>query len=116
MEVAKIDRMLTLIRAAQGDIAAARTGANKPASSAAAATGKVESGGFANALKQSLDSVNETQQSASSLAQAFESGTTTKSLAEVMLATQKAGIAFQATVQVRNKLVQAYQDIMNMSV
>ena len=113
MDVAKIDRMLTLIRAAQGDIAAARAGERKPL---AGATSAAEPAGFADALKNSLDAVNQTQQSANALSQAFETGTTTASLAEVMLASQKASIAFQATVQVRNKVVQAYQDIMNMAV
>lgn len=113
MDVAKIDRMLTLIRAAQGDIAAARVGDKKLAPGVASIA---EPDSFAGALKASLDAVNQTQQSANALGQAFESGTTTASLADVMLATQKASVAFQATVQVRNKLVQAYQDIMNMSV
>lgn len=114
MDVAKIDRMLTLIRAAQDQVGAARVGERKLADAGRVAD--AEPGDFAGALKASLDSVNRTQQSANALGQAFESGTTTASLAEVMLATQKASVAFQATVQVRNKLVQAYQDVMNMSV
>lgn len=82
------------------------------------AGGKVqETGGstdFAALLKQSIDSVNDTQQTAVKMAEAFETGETNASLAEVMVASQKASVSFQAMLQVRNKLVEAYQDVMNM--
>jgi flagellar hook-basal body complex protein FliE len=113
MDVAKIDRMLTLIRA-QSDVAAGKVA--RPQDALGNAAGVDKTGGFGEALKASLDQVNQTQQSANALGQAFESGTSTASLAEVMIAMQKASISFQATVQVRNKLVSAYQDIMNMPV
>ena len=73
-------------------------------------------GGFANLLKNSIDQVNQAQQSAGKLAQAFESGDKQTDLAEVMVALQKASISFQAMTQVRNKLVSAYQDVMSMQV
>jgi flagellar hook-basal body complex protein FliE len=76
-----------------------------------------ESGGnndFAFLLKKSIDSVNDTQQAAGKMAVAFETGDTNVSLAEVMIASQKASVSFQAMLQVRNKLVEAYQDVMNM--
>ena len=73
-------------------------------------------GGFSDLLKRSIDGVNEAQQSASKLTQAFESGDKQADLAEVMVALQKASISFQAMTQVRNKLVSAYQDVMNMQV
>lgn len=69
---------------------------------------------FASLLKQSIDSVNDTQQTAAKMVTAFETGESEASLAEVMVATQKAGLSFQAMVQVRNKLVDAYKDVMNM--
>jgi flagellar hook-basal body complex protein FliE len=69
---------------------------------------------FASLLKQSIDSVNTSQQTAGKLSQAFEIGDADVSLAEVMIASQKADISFQAMVQVRNKLVEAYKDVMNM--
>jgi len=69
---------------------------------------------FSELLKSSIDSVNETQQQASNLAQAFESGESEVPLAEVMVSLQKASVSFQAMVQVRNKLVEAYKDVMNM--
>lgn len=69
---------------------------------------------FSNVLKQSIDAVNETQQSASQLKTDFQLGETDANLAEVMISAQKASVSFQAMVQVRNKLVEAYKDVMNM--
>jgi flagellar hook-basal body complex protein FliE len=71
---------------------------------------------FQSLFKNSIDSVNSTQQQAESLAQAFETGAPNADLASVMVAMQKANISFQAMVQVRNKLVSAYQEVMNMQV
>ena len=81
-----------------------------------AAVGQTAEGGFADLLKRSIDGVNEAQQTASKLTQAFESGDKQTDLAEVMVALQKASISFQAMTQVRNKLVSAYQDVMGMQV
>lgn len=69
---------------------------------------------FAAMLKQTIGAVNDTQQTAGKMTEAFESGDTNVSLAEVMVASQKASVSFQAMLQVRNKLVEAYQDVMNM--
>ncbi len=72
--------------------------------------------GFGEMLKNSLEAVNEAQTTATELRVGFENGTTDASLAEVMIAAQKASLSFRAVTEVRNKLVQAYQDIMNMPV
>jgi flagellar hook-basal body complex protein FliE len=69
---------------------------------------------FGDMLKQSIDQVNETQQAASAMRTDFEFGQGDASLAEVMVAAQKSSLSFQAMVQVRNKLVEAYKDVMNM--
>ena len=69
---------------------------------------------FAMLLQRSIDSVNETQMQAGKSAEAFELGETDTSLSEVMVSLQKASLSFQAMVQVRNKLVEAYKDVMNM--
>ena len=69
---------------------------------------------FGALLKNSIDKVNESQHYAKQLAQDFESGEPGLNLAEVMIAGQKASLSFQATTLVRNKLVDAYKDIMNM--
>jgi flagellar hook-basal body complex protein FliE len=71
---------------------------------------------FATALKTSLDQVNQSQAKAVELGKNFSLGDDSVNLSDVMVATQKASLSFQATVQVRNKLVSAYHDIMNMQV
>jgi flagellar hook-basal body complex protein FliE len=71
---------------------------------------------FGEKLKAAVDQVNNTQQTAGELTKAFVSGETDKNLHEVMISLQKADISFQSMIQVRNKLVTAYQEIMNMQV
>lgn len=71
---------------------------------------------FSELLQQSVNKVNETQMDASRLANAFQSGDPNVQVSEVMIALQKSNISFQAMLQVRNKLLNAYQDIMNMQV
>ena len=80
------------------------------------AVAKPEQGSFAQALKASLDQVNSAQGNAEVLGKRFALGDDSVNLSDVMIAGQKASISFQATVQVRNKLVHAYQEIMNMQV
>jgi flagellar hook-basal body complex protein FliE len=74
----------------------------------------VSDASFGDLLKNSIDSVNETQQHASALKKSFELGDPDVDLARVMIASQKASVSFQAMNQVRNKLVEAYKDVMNM--
>lgn len=91
---------------------------------AAAQSNPVENGGgnktsgadFSALLKQSIDQVNDTQKAAGKLSEAFSAGDPSVDVAEVMVALQKAGVAFQAMTEVRNRLVSAYQDIMSMPV
>ncbi|HOB13151.1 MAG TPA: flagellar hook-basal body complex protein FliE [Novosphingobium sp.] len=71
--------------------------------------------GFTGALRSALDGVSATQRNAEDLSAAFERGEVTD-VAKVMLARQEAGVAFEATLQVRNRLLSAYQDIMRMGV
>ena len=72
-------------------------------------------GGFGDALRSALTQVNEAQSQSSAISEAYERGETTD-IAAVMLARQQASIGFEATLQVRNKLLSAYRDIMNMPV
>jgi len=69
---------------------------------------------FSDTLRGAISGVNDTQQKAGDLAKAFELGDPRADLAKVMLAAQQSQVAFRATVEVRNRLVQAYQDVMNM--
>ena len=71
---------------------------------------------FSNVLKSSLDGVAKVQETSETMQKAFVMGDDRVSLSDTMIAMQKAGINFQATVQVRNKFIQAYNDIMNMQV
>jgi flagellar hook-basal body complex protein FliE len=71
---------------------------------------------FGNLLKNAINTVNELQQDAGAKKTAFELGDRSVSLAETMIAGSKAGLAFDATVQVRNKFVEAYKEIMSMPV
>ncbi|WP_017939556.1 flagellar hook-basal body complex protein FliE [Zestomonas thermotolerans] len=82
----------------------------------AAAAPKAEVPSFSDMLGQAVNKVAETQQVSNQLATAFEIGTSGVDLTDVMIAQQKATVSFQALTQVRNKLVQAYQDIMQMPV
>jgi flagellar hook-basal body complex protein FliE len=67
-------------------------------------------------LKSSLDQVSSTQQDSANLAKAFELGDPNANLQEVMVSLQKASLSFQTMVQVRNKLVSAYHEVMGMQV
>lgn len=85
---------------------------------AARTTGAKSTGGtgFGELLKQSIDEVAKAQNTASAQMKAFDSGDPNTDLSQVMISMQKAGLSFQAMTEVRNKLVDAYKQIMNMSV
>ena len=76
----------------------------------------VEAGGFQQAMSQALRGVSDSQKQASQMQREVQLDNPTVSLEETMIAMQKAQIGFQATLQVRNRLVQAYSEIMSMQV
>jgi flagellar hook-basal body complex protein FliE len=78
--------------------------------------GNVNQAGFSELLSNAVNQVNDTQMHAAGMKSAFETGSSDSSLAEVMISAQKADLSFRAMTEVRNKLVTAYQDIMNMPV
>jgi len=80
------------------------------------ATDKPAPPSFVQTLRRAMEGVNDAQQHASSLSAAFERGEPGADLAQVMVAAQQAQVAFRATVEVRNRLVQAYQDVLNMPI
>ena len=86
-----------------------------PAGNAVGATPNAAPG-FQQTLSRAIDGVNQTQATASQLQTAFELGDPRADLARVMVAMQQSQVAFRATVEVRNRLVQAYQDVMNMPI
>ncbi|WP_332674702.1 flagellar hook-basal body complex protein FliE [Aromatoleum sp.] len=106
MDTRGIEQMIGELRST------AQTAANKPAQGAQA-TGGVD---FAEVLQGALRDVSAAQQEARGMAQEFSTGDPNVNLQDVMVNLQKASLSFQQMVQVRNKLVTAYQDIMNMPV
>ena len=113
-----IDQVLAQIRSLSTQTNSPIKPAIDPLAGAANAVGGTAAAGpaFGELLKQGIDAVNQTQQSASALADAWERGTPGVDLAKVMIESQKASVSFRALTEVRNRLVSAYQDIMNMSI
>ena len=107
MDTTGIEQMLNVLRTT------ATQASGKAADSAATGAGATD---FAQVLKSSIDKVNETQQQANQMAEKLAAGDTSQNLHEVMIALQTASVSFQEMVQVRNKLVTAYQDVMNIQV
>ena len=88
----------------------------KARAEAAQGTQAVDKPSFQSALTGALGSISQAQATSSALQREVQFGNPTVSLEETMIAMQKAQLGFQSAVQVRNKLVQAYTDIMNMQV
>ena len=120
MSQMEIDRVLATIRSfsKQGGIGGPEANGVNGLGNAAGpgAAGKSGASEFANLIRQGLDSVNQTQKSADNLATAFEKGVPGVELPQVMIEMQKAAVSFRAVTEVRNRLVNAYQEIMNMPV
>ncbi len=110
MSQMEIDRVLSQIR----DL---RSQAGLNPSSAIARPGEADATvSFASVLKQGIDQVNQQQQKAGAMSAAFERGVPGVDLPQVMIEMQKSSLSFRAVTEVRNRLVSAYQDIMNMPV
>jgi flagellar hook-basal body complex protein FliE len=108
MSQMEVDRVLTQIRALREQASAPALPNLRPDA--------LHGPSFASVLQQGLAQVSAGQDRAANIAAAFERGTPGVDLPQVMLEMQKANVAFRATVEVRNKLVNAYQEIMNMPV
>lgn len=105
MDTKGIDQLLSQLNATAA-LAAGKT----------ASTAEAGAADFAGMLKSAVEGVNNAQQDADKLAQAFQSGNPEANIQDVMVSLQKANLSFQTMVQVRNRLVTAYQDILNMQV
>ena len=99
------------LKSLQGVGAAGASGLSRPAA-AGSATGP----GFARALDSALKGVSQMQQQSSAMQRQYQLGSDSVSLEDTMVAMQKAQVGFQAAVTVRNRLVSAYSEIMNMQV
>lgn len=71
---------------------------------------------FGDLFSQAINKVNDVQQASSSVANAYIKGDSNIDITDVMIASQKSSVAFQAMTQVRNKVVEAYKDVMNMPI
>lgn len=100
------DTLLTQMRAMAAQAQGQTTATNNPAGQS----------DFSDILKQSVEKVNDAQMDSKKLQEAFQMGDPNVQVSEVMVAMQKSNVSFQAMLQVRNKLVSAYQEIMNMQV
>jgi flagellar hook-basal body complex protein FliE len=114
----QIDAVLAQIRSMQAQVRGAGGPPSAISQAAAGVGGPVQSpaNSFANVMKQGLEQVNQTQQRASDLASQFERGVPGIELPQVMLEMQKASVSFRAITEVRNRFVNAYQEIMNMPI
>lgn len=106
MDTRGIDQMLSELRSVS------QAAQNKPVQADEAAGGV----NFADVLNGALKDVSAAQSEARAMAQNFSAGDPSVNLQDVMVNLQKANLSFQQMVQVRNRLVSAYQDIMNMPV
>jgi flagellar hook-basal body complex protein FliE len=118
MSNVQVDAVLAQIRAMQSQVRGTGGAPSEISQAAAGVGGALQSpaNSFSNVLKQGLDQVNQTQQRASDLATQFERGVPGVELPQVMLEMQKASVSFRAITEVRNRFVNAYQEIMNMPI
>lgn len=105
--ISNIDQVLAQMRALASQASATSVGNSTPPA------GRVD---FSQMLGNAIGSVNDTQLQSDQLKQSFELGDRDVNLSEVMVAVQKSDISFQAMVQVRNKLIDAYKEVMNMPI
>lgn len=78
--------------------------------------GTTKSPSFGDLMTQAVNKVNDVQKTSNAMADSYERGVAGVDITDVMIASQKASVSFQAMVQVRNKLVDAYRDVMNMPI
>jgi len=106
IDTSNLEHMLSELRAAS---AVAQGGVATPRAAEGGAN-------FGQALKTAIDQVSAAQQQGQQMAKAFVAGEENVNIQDVMINLQKASLSFQQMVQVRNRLVTAYQDVMNMPV
>ena len=123
MSQMEIDRVVSQIRALRAQVGGPMGQAIRPAGldgmvpgQGAGAPGATGSVSFAAVLRNGIERVNEMQAQSSASQRAFERGDPGIDLPQVMIDMQKASIAFRGAVEVRNRMVAAYQEIMNMPV
>ncbi len=106
---ANVQSMLEVLRSYQSQAAGGAVATTEPAAT------KVGQPTFFDSVKNALDGVNSAQQKSTAMTDAFDRGEEVP-LTEVVLSMQKSSLAFEATLQGRNKVMKAYEEIMNMPV
>ena len=106
---ANIQSMMETLRAYQTQ------SANNTSATQETGTTKVGQPSFFDSVKNALDKVNDADIKADAMSEAYDRGEEVP-LTEVVLSMQKSSLAFEATLQVRNKVMKAYEEIMNMPV
>jgi flagellar hook-basal body complex protein FliE len=117
MSSLQIQQVLAQMRALQTRVSGVSDALGSPPGiGGAAPAAGTQSVDFASLLKSTVDNVATMQNNATAMAESYEAGDKSADITKVMLEVQKAGLAFRAMTEVRNKLVDAYQAVMNMSV
>jgi flagellar hook-basal body complex protein FliE len=119
--ISGVDQVLGQIRAMRSltqpnQTSASGLGGISPLAPSNPVRGVETSNDFSSVLRTSVDAVNATQQRAQQATSAWERGDSEASLTQVMVSLQKADVSFKAMMEVRNKMVDAYQEVMRMSI
>jgi flagellar hook-basal body complex protein FliE len=116
IESAGMQNLLAQLRVARETVAQGLTTSAKPAAGAVGAMGATGAADFGAMLRSTIGKVDAAQSDAATLANRFQMGDTKVSLEDTMVALSKASLSFQELVQVRNRMVSAYRDIMNLQI
>jgi flagellar hook-basal body complex protein FliE len=116
MSSLQIQQVLAEMRALQSRVAGVADVSGVAAPSAGVPVAGAPAMDFASLLKGTVDNIATMQNQATAMAESYEAGDKGADITKVMLEVQKAGLAFRAMTEVRNKLVDAYTQVMNMSV
>lgn len=112
----EIDSVLAQIRSLSSQAKGGLGGIAPPQSPTATAPDKSGPSAFATLMGKAVNSVNQQELTAGKLTDAFQRGDPGVELPQVMLEMQKASVSFRALTEVRNRVVSAYQEIMNMQI
>lgn len=116
MAVSGISGVESMLQQMRALVQAAQQGVSDPSELSPTVSSSRTATSFADELSQSIKRISDAQQAAKAQAERFELGDPNVSLNEVMINTQKANIGFQTAVQVRNRLVSAYNTILQITI
>ncbi|REH36757.1 flagellar hook-basal body complex protein FliE [Paraperlucidibaca baekdonensis] len=114
--VSGVDNILSQIRAMRQSTPGVGSAPTPGINTVDPSQGAVKPAGFGDMLKAGIDNVNSVQKAAAANTAAYERGDSEMSLTQVMVSLQKSDVSFKAATEVRNKMIDAYHEIMRMSV